>query len=169
MPGPLRSFIMLPFPYLTFCWFWSISLKNIITQTARNPDLSQFYQPFSLGFQLGEFAELWLINAEPFRVSMDLGRGDRGLEFNYRHKLRGDWGVSYFGREPDIVWRLPVGGKQGGGVRGLKEDGIKRPEQGRRYTEVGTIQLRFVKGMVYRRCVCVARAQWLEDSNPFPW
>lgn len=61
-----------------------------------------------------------------------------------------------------------MGGKQGGGVRGLKEDGIKRPEQGRRYAEVGTIQLRLVKGMVYRRCVRVARAHWLEDSSPFP-
>ena len=50
--------------------------------TARNPNMSKFYHPSSLVFQLGEFAELWLINAEPFRVSMNLGRGGRGLEFN---------------------------------------------------------------------------------------
>lgn len=80
MPGPLRSFIMLPFPDFL------LILKHLPQEyhhtTARNPDLSQFYQPFSLGFQLGEFAELWLINAEPFRVSVNLGRGGRGLEFN---------------------------------------------------------------------------------------
>lgn len=50
--------------------------------TARNSDTSLFYHASSLVFQLGEFAELWLINAEPFRVSMNLGRGGRGLEFN---------------------------------------------------------------------------------------
>lgn len=50
--------------------------------TARNSDMSLFYHASSLVSQLGEFAELLLINAEPFRVSMNLGRGGRGLEFN---------------------------------------------------------------------------------------
>ena len=60
----------------------------------------------------------------------------------------GDCGVSDSRRETGIVWRLLVGGKQGGSVQGLKEDDIKKPKQGRRNTEIGMIQLSFVKNTV---------------------